>query len=170
MQYLVILRGPIASGKSTIAKRFRNFDTKTAWVKVDNFKVFFADDSSSALTFVNSCAAATTEHLLLNGFSVVMEGVFQDTTAISVAKRAAEDKNIRTIIYELRCPVSDAIKRDSTREGVAQGHRKPLGKETITKIYKRLRDSQIPGSVLLDTGSLTIDQCVEKITTDLAVF
>ncbi len=48
-QYLVILRGAPGSGKTTLAKSFRNFEEKVAWLKVDNFKDFFAEDATSAL-------------------------------------------------------------------------------------------------------------------------
>jgi len=53
------------------------FDKKIAWLKVDNFKEFFAEDSSIALNYVNGSAIATLEYLFKQGFSVVMDGVFK---------------------------------------------------------------------------------------------
>ncbi len=94
-QFLIILRGVTASGKSTISKRLRNFEEKTVWLKVDNFKDFFAEDSSNALEFVNGSAIATLDYLLDQGFSVVMDGVFQDTKAIDDAVNLAKSKNIK---------------------------------------------------------------------------
>lgn len=41
MQKLIILRGCMASGKSTIAQKYRSFDNKMAWIKVDRFKDLF---------------------------------------------------------------------------------------------------------------------------------
>ena len=63
MQRLIILRGPPSSGKSTIAKKLRDFEHKIAWLKVDNFKDFFAEDTSSALQYVNESAIATLKYL-----------------------------------------------------------------------------------------------------------
>jgi predicted ABC-type ATPase len=82
MQKVIILRGVTASGKSTIAKSYRDFEKRIAWLKVDNFKDFFAADSTPALEYVNGSSVATLQYLLEQGFSVVMEGVFQKTDAI----------------------------------------------------------------------------------------
>jgi len=59
---LLILRGAPASGKSSIAKKLRNFTKKIVWLKVDNFKAFFAEDSSLALDYVNEAALKTLEY------------------------------------------------------------------------------------------------------------
>lgn len=48
----------------------RNFERKIVWLKVDNFKDFFADDASIALDYVNGTAIATLEYLLNQEFSV----------------------------------------------------------------------------------------------------
>ena|SRR5258708_7789405 len=166
-QFLIILRGVTASGKSTISKRLRNFEEKTVWLKVDNFKDFFAEDSSNALEFVNGSAIATLDYLLDQGFSVVMDGVFQDTKAIDDAVNLAKSKNIKSIVYQIKCSLQEIQKRDQTRNGVKEGHRKPLENETITLIYQKLEDNPYPNSLSLDTEHLSVDQCIEKIKRDL---
>ncbi len=166
-QFLIILRGVTASGKSTISKRLRNFEEKTVWLKVDNFKDFFAENSSSALEFVHGSAVATLGYLLDQGFSVVMDGVFQDTKAIDDAVNLAKSKNVKSIVYQIKCSLQAILERDRTREGIKEGLRKPLGDETITLIYQRLGNNPYPNSQLLNTEHLSVDQCIEKIKSDL---
>ena len=166
-QFLVILRGVTASGKSTISKRFRNFEEKIVWLKVDNFKDFFAEDPAIALEFVNGSAVATLSYLLDQGFSVVMDGVFQDTKAIDEALSVAKTKNIKTIVYQIKCSLDKILERDRTREGIKEGHRKPLGDKTITQIYEKLESNPYPNSQPLNTESLSVDQCIEKIMNDI---
>ncbi len=167
-QFLVILRGVTASGKSTISKRLRNFEEKIVWLKVDNFKDFFAEDSSTALEFVNGSAIATLSYLLDQGFSVVMDGVFQDTKAIDEALSVAKTKNIKTIVYKIKCSLDKILERDRTREGIKEGHRKALGDKTITQIYEKLESNPYPNSQPLNTESLSVDQCIEKIMNDIS--
>jgi tRNA uridine 5-carbamoylmethylation protein Kti12 len=166
-QFLIILRGVTASGKSTISKRLRNFEEKVVWLKVDNFKEFFADDSSKALELVNGSAVATLNYLLDQGFSVVMDGVFQNTSAIDEAVNLAKSKEVKTIVYQIKCSLETILERDRTREGVKEGHRKPIGDQIVTQIYQKLEDNPYFNSQLLDTEKLTIDQCIEKIGNDI---
>ncbi len=163
MQKVIVLRGAPASGKTTIAKKFRNFDQKIAWLKVDNFKDFFADDSSQALAFVNGSAIATLGYLLDKGFSVVMDGVFQDTSAINEALKVTEGKNIEAKVFELQVSLNTLLKRDKVREGVPEGLRPLMGNETISKIYNTLQNNQYPDAIELDTENNSIDRCVEII-------
>src|SRR5258708_6473018 len=166
-QFLIILRGVTGSGKSTISKRLRNFEEKTAWLKVDNFKDFFAEDSSSALEFVNGSAIATFGFLFDQRFFLVMDGVFQDTKAIDAAVNLAKSKSVKSIVYQIKCSLQEIQKRDRTRDGVKEGCRKPLGDETIASIYQRLESNPYPNSLSLDTEHLSIGQCIEKIKSDL---
>jgi tRNA uridine 5-carbamoylmethylation protein Kti12 len=166
-QFLIILRGVPASGKTTIAKEFRNFDKKIAWLKVDNFKEFFADDSSGALDYVNGSAIATLEYLFNQGFSVIMDGVFQETNAIDNALILSREKNIKAIVYQIKCSLSILQERDRTRPGVKEGHRKPLGDDVIARIYQKLETTFYPNAEILDTEKLALQGCVEKINKDI---
>lgn len=76
MQKLIIIRGAPASGKSTIAKKLRDFKKKIVWLKVDNFKDFFSEDGTLGLEYANEAAVVTLKYLLNQGFSVIMEGIF----------------------------------------------------------------------------------------------
>lgn len=159
MQKVIILRGAPASGKSTIAKSYRNFEKRVAWLKVDNFKDFFSEDSSLALEYVNRAAVATLEYLLDEGFSVVMEGVFQDTRAIGLAEEIAKLKSIPCHIFELAVPLKTLQQRDLTREGVPEGKRPALGNETIEKIFNKLKDNPYPDAIQLNTEKNNLYTC-----------
>src|ERR1035437_1366812 len=166
-QFLIILRGVPSSGKTTIAQQFRNFDKKIAWLKVDNFKEFFAEDSSVALNYVNGSAIATLEYLFNQGFSVVMDGVFQETKAIDDALLLAKEKNIKAIVYQIKCSLPVLQERDRTRPGVKEGCRKPLGDDVIARIYQKLETTFYPNAEVLDTEHLSLQECIEKINKDI---
>ena len=77
-QVLVILRGAPSSGKSTLANKLRDYDKRIVWLKVDNFKPFFSDNTDLIVDDVNKTALNSLNYLLDQGFSVVMEGIFQN--------------------------------------------------------------------------------------------
>ncbi len=159
MQRLIILRGTPASGKSSIAKNYRNFEEKVVWLKVDNFKDFFTEDATIALEFVNGSAIATLGYLLSQGFSVVVDGVFQNTTAVDNALQFAKEKNIPARVFELTASLEMLLKRDNQRKGVLEGLRKPLGREAITKIFNILAENLYPNAIKLNTEENSIERC-----------
>jgi predicted kinase len=163
VQKLIILRGAPASGKTTIAKRLRNFEKKRAWLKVDNFKDFFTEDASRALNYVNGAAVATLNYLLQNSFSVVMDGVFQDTKPIDESCRVADKLNIPNKVFELEATLETLISRDLEREGASEGLRQALGKDTISQIYKTLKSTPYPDSTKLNTEANNLEECVKII-------
>lgn len=163
MQRVIMLRGVPASGKTTLAKIYRNFEEKVAWLKVDNFKVFFAEDSTPALSFVNGAAIATLEYLLKQGFSVVVDGVFQDTSAIDKALEIAQKHQVPIKVFELKSGLEVLQKRDKERDGVPEGIRKPLGDEVIANIFSIINDNPYPNAIELDTENSSIEECVKQI-------
>lgn len=167
-QFLVIIRGAPASGKTTIAKRFRNFTKKVVWLKVDNFKDFFSEESSQVeQTFVDECALCTLKYLLDHGFSVVMEKIFFDPPIIPLAIEAAKERGLRCKVFQIKCSLPTLQERDKTRPGIKEGCRRPLGDETIKKIFNQLENTYYPGAISLDTERFSPDECVEKIKREL---
>ncbi len=156
MQRVVVLRGTPASGKSTIAKSMRDLPNRIAWLKVDNFKDFFADDASNALEYVNGSAVATLKYLLSKRFSVVIDGIFQDTSAIDQIIEASEKQNIPVKVFELEVDLDELKSRDRSRPGV-------LGDETIERIYNNLQNNPYLNSIKLNTQEHSLEECIEII-------
>jgi len=167
-QFLVIIRGAPASGKTTIAKKLRNFDKKIVWLKVDNFKDFFSDNSSrQEQKYVDQSALVTLEYLLDNGFSVVMEKIFFDPAIIPQAQNTARKRNITCKVFQIKCSLPILQERDRSRPGIKEGCRKPLGNEVIENIYNQLETTFISDAVSLDTEKNSIQQCQEIILSTL---
>ncbi|OQA93083.1 MAG: hypothetical protein BWY24_00724 [Microgenomates group bacterium ADurb.Bin219] len=167
-QFLVIIRGAPASGKTTIAKGLRNFKKKIVWLKVDNFKDFFSGEASlSEQKYVDKCALAVLEYLLDAGFSVVMEKIFFDPFIIPLAVKLAEKRNIKVKVFQIKCSLGVLQERDRTRPGIKEGCRKPLGDEVIERIYNQLEKTFYPGALVLDTEKLSLEECLKEIRTRL---
>lgn len=168
-QHLVILRGAPASGKSTIAKKLRDFQKRIVWLKVDNFKDFFSADGTLGLEYANEAAVIILDYLLSQGFSVVMEGIFQDVSYITKAVKVAENKGVPNKVYQIKCSLSILQERDRTRPGIKEGCRKPLGDEVIANLYQILENTFYQGATELDTEKLPIEKCIEIVKKDLAI-
>jgi tRNA uridine 5-carbamoylmethylation protein Kti12 len=163
-QFLAIIRGAPASGKTTIAKRLRDIDKKIAWLKVDNFKPFFVEEATIAeQKYVDECSLATLKYLLDHEFSVVMEKIFYDSSIISQAVAAATKRGIEVKVFQITCPLEILQERDKVRPGIKEGCRKPLGDEIIKKIYHQLENTYYSGAIELNSRTLSVDECVTKI-------
>ncbi len=167
-QFLVIIRGAPASGKTTIAKRFRDYSKKVVWLKVDNFKDFFSADASlEEQKDVDETALVSLCHLLDKGFSVVMEKIFYDPFIVPLATEEASKRSIKVKVFQIKCDDEILIERDSIREGIKEGCRKPMGETIIKKISHHLDQTSLKDAIILDTGRMTLDQCVLKINEEL---
>ena len=169
-QFLIIIRGAPASGKTTIAKKFVNYDQKIAWLKVDNFKPFFGDKALlKHQNDVDQCALATLKHLFDSGFSVVMEKIFYDPSIIPLARQEAKKRGIRVAVFQIKCSLKTLQERDRNRPGIKEGCRKPMGDKAIEKIYHQLEETYYPDAIELNTEKLSISQCVSLIKKKLNI-
>ncbi len=167
-QFLVIIRGAPASGKTTLAKSLRNFDEGIVWLKVDNFKDFFSDEAKlREQKFVDECALSALKYLLNQGFSVVMEKIFYDPFIIPLATNEAQQLGIKVLVFQITCSSKTLLMRDRARPGVKEGCRKPLRKDTIEKIQNHLDETFLPQAIILDTEKFTIEECVNIVRSKL---
>jgi predicted kinase len=160
---LIILRGCMGSGKSTIAHLYRNFEQQFAYLKVDNFKDLFDHFEKPARPVVHGAVLATLDYLLAQGYSVVMEGVLQDTATIDQAIVVAQKHHTPCKVFELETGLATLQARDRQREEVRQGIRQPLGEEAIEHIFNKLKKHPYLSAITLDTERLSPQQAVKFI-------
>ncbi|MFC1727272.1 zeta toxin family protein [Patescibacteria group bacterium] len=169
-QFLVIIRGAPASGKTTIAKKFVNYDKKIVWLKVDNFKPFFGEKALlKHQNDVDQCALSTLKYLLDTGFSVVMEKIFYDPSVIPLAVDEAKEREIKVAVFQIKCSLKTLQKRDRARPGIKEGCRKPMGDKAIERIHRQLEETFYPKAIELDTEKLAVNQCILMIKKQLNI-
>lgn len=167
-QFLVIIRGAPASGKTTIAQKFVNYDQKIVWLKVDNFKPFFGEKALlKHQDDVDRCALATLKYLLDAGFSVVMEKIFYDPSIVPLVVDEAEKRGIKVVVFQIKCSLKTLHERDKNRPGIKEGCRKPMGDKAIERIHRQLAETFYPEAIELDTEKLSVSQCVSIIKRQL---
>jgi predicted kinase len=162
-QKLVILRGPAASGKTTICEQVRDYDKKIVWLSVDKMKPIFSDFEDRTLEESNKAALAELKYLLGEGYSVIFDGIFKNVNRVYEAIKIAKEKNIETLVYQLRCSLETLQGRDKVRPGVKEGYRKPLGDKIIQSIHNTNLENPIEGAIELNTEEKSLDNCLEII-------
>lgn len=162
-QQLVILRGTSCSGKTTIAESLRDYDSKIAWISIDNFKRIFSNFQDSALDDVNKSALISTSDILDRGFSIVVDGIFKKPEHAHAIIEAGKVRNVTVTIYQLDCSLEALKFRDKSRKGVKEGWFPPLGDELIEGLYRKVVDNPIDGAIHLDTEKLSIDECLKIV-------
>ncbi len=163
MQKVIILRGCMASGKSTIAQKYRSFSKEMAWIKVDRFKDLFDHVEKEARPIVHGAANATLDYLLSVGFSAVVEGVFQDPIFVKQAVEVASKHNVVCRVFQLQVPLQVLQARDKVREGVQEGWRQPLGDAEIATIYSKIENNPYLGAIELNTDKLSLEKAIAFI-------
>ncbi|GEM_PF-1477860 len=162
-QFLIILRGIPASGKSTIAKKLRNFGKKIVWLKVDSFKDFFGEGTEEQLIAANQTALSSLIYLLSKGYTVVMDGVFQDLSFVDQAVKIAKDVNIPRKVFQLEISLQTAKDRDKNREGIKEGYRKSIEEELLNKIFERVSSKDYPEAIKINTENNSLEACLNII-------
>ncbi len=160
-QSLVILRGAPASGKTTLGEKLRSKELQVVWLKIDNLKPFFSEDSGDSLDEVNNIALAVVDRLLSDGFSVVFDGIFKNPEHAIAAIELAKSKNVPVVIYQLQCSLETLQKREDER---AEKYNRPhFGKDLIEQLYLKVLNNPIDGAIILDTEKTSLDDCLEII-------
>ncbi len=162
-QVLVVLRGAPASGKTTLGENLRSKEKRIVWLKIDNLKPFFSEDWGDSLDEVNKLAMEIINSLLDDGYSVVFDGIFKNPDHAKEAVKLAKSKNIPVVIYQLTCSLATLFERDKNRPGIKEGHREPLGNETIESLYNKVLKNPIDGAIELDTEKHNLGECLAII-------
>lgn len=151
MSYLVIVRGPLGVGKTTIAKQLAK-EIRGEYFSVDRiieeyelgYDVEDGNISQASFLKTNEILAPLAKKSLEKGDPVVFDGNFYWPSHI---EDLIERLGVKSYIFDLRAPLDVCVERDKYRE-------KTYGEAAAQAVYKR--------SVELDYGNIVDAEQSEK--------
>lgn len=163
MGSLIIIRGPLGIGKSTVAKKLAK-NISGDYISVDEvlteYNLDNIDEKEGCIPLknflkVNEYILPKIEQTIKNGISVVVDGNFYHRNQI-------EDliKNFpRIFIFTLMAPLDICLQRDSRRQ-------KSYGTGATTAVYKLV--SRFEYGKVIDVSSKSVGETVNFIVSNLA--
>lgn len=152
--FCVIIKGPPAVGKSTIARRLANAIPNTVHVDVDAFKHMISTQSSKERTEIaHEVSRRFVESLAKHKYNIVVEEMFRDeqlTPMLAILRR----KRYRTVHVFLTAPANVALRRNSLRGKKKEAH-------VIKKYNHELRAKK--DDIVIDTSTTTIMGTIGRI-------
>lgn len=166
-QKLIMLRGPRGTGKSAVAEKLRDIGKDKVWLHVDRLGHFFPQSLHQAHSLHYKTAKNLAEFFLYKGFSVVADGMFEETEWVNWFVDLAKKKRIDWKVFEFVTSVDDIIKRDRKHPGVKQGWRKPIRRKSLERQIRRFRENSYPEAIQIDTSEKTVKEVVEFILSEV---
>ena len=145
---ILILCGPPASGKSTIAMRLAE--------RIKDFKLISSDEFKRR-TYKHMFAeterwAGRVKHLILNG-------TFYKKEWRGKIKEISEMKGEKVLTAYITCSLQTCLKRNELRED-------RIEKKAVRVIYNQIEKPETP-DILIDTDVSSVDEAVETILKSL---
>lgn len=158
MSTAILVRGPLAVGKTTVSKALAQRLHPCAAISVDKLRKMPSDGDLSPrhLKLAKSNAALLAGRFLAEGYTVVIESVFEKGESIEMVQevlgRAGVDAfHVVTLTADLDVLESrDAQKRVPNAERVAE-------------LHDRFRRTSAPPGIVVDTSALDIEEVVAAI-------
>lgn len=152
--FCVIIRGPPAVGKSTIAKRLATAIPNTVHLDVDLLKHMISSRSSVPRTEIaHDVARHFLKQLMKHRYNIVIEEMFREQHLTPIL-RLLKKSGYRTTRIFLTSPASIALSRDNARE-------KNKGKKVILRFHNEV--GAMNDDTIIDTGKNSIAQSVAAI-------
>lgn len=150
----VIIRGPVAVGKTTTSQALKQRLPSFVLLSIDVFRHMIASDSSESRTRIaRNVGAYFLEQVIADGYNIILEEVFHDEYYDRLkAKLLENDYNILTIF--LTASKDEVINRNMNREKVKS--------DEIVNTYHDITQPG-EGDVIISTSENTKEQTVEQI-------
>ena len=153
MPKLILIHGPIASGKSTLSrallKKLKGFAfVDRAYMK----RMLKPIGKPDAKAITNKAVKLIVEELMKLGKDILVQEQSRTSLKTVINKYG---KNYKIFSFFLKCDLKKSIKRAELREKTT------TSKESITAMYERIKPE--PKDIILDTGKNSINECVNII-------
>jgi predicted kinase len=164
--FLILLDGPMGSGKTTVAKLLHAKLKRTAHLGLDRIKWFISDFKRCPADneIVRNVVVAMAKEYLKEGISVIIEqGMRKDS--IEALKKTAKKYHAKCLVYQLDAPKNLLLARVHERPRLPGKPR--ISNARIERNYRAHLEHKYKGAVVLDVAKLSARQVAGRILSDL---
>lgn len=167
-QSLIIIDGPMGSGKTTIGKMLHQHLPRTAIMSTDAIKFFISDfergerdNAIAAAVLIQMC-----KEYVQQGISLLLPQGFWKKEYLEPYKKIAQDHNLRFFIYQLEAPKELLLERIAQRPVPALA-KTPVPQERIVKNLATWEEHRYHEGKIFNTAEMTPEQVVKEILKDV---
>ena len=164
---LIIIDGPIGSGKSTVANLLHEKMKRTAIIRLDRIKHLLSDynDSSEILQLAADVGEAMTKEYIKNNINVIVEKAFTREEFLKSFIKKIE-KNSKVYIYQLHAPINLRKERVKNRSIPKDAKKRPT-EDKIRRNTKHFQKFRYKNAIEFDSSKLTAKQIANKMLRDI---
>ncbi|MCK5321560.1 zeta toxin family protein [Candidatus Pacearchaeota archaeon] len=164
---LIIIDGPIGSGKSTVANLLHKKMKRTAIVRLDRIKHLFSDyiGSSEDQQLSADVGKAMTKEYIKNDINVIVEKAFTREEFLKSFIEKIEKKS-KVYIYQLHAPINLRKERVKNRLIPKDAKKRPTDKK-IERNTEHFQNFRYKNAIEFDSSKLTVKQIANKILRDI---
>lgn len=169
-QKIIIIDGPIGSGKSTVAGLLYKALLHTVFLSVDKIKWLnssFSRFNEADQIMADKVILGMCKEYLKAGLSVVIERSFRRKSMIQPYLNLSRRLKLPLLVYELTAPKSILISRIRHRTYVCPGKKNPPLWRIMTNINAYPHELYAPVRLKLDSLSLSARQIANHILKDI---
>ncbi len=169
MQKIIIIDGPMGSGKTTVGKLLHPNLPRTAILSTDAIKFFISDfergdrdNAISAAVLIQMC-----REYIKQGISLLLPQAFWKKEYLDPYLKLAEENNLKVFIYQLEGSKELLIDRIHNRPKPALA-KTPVPEERILNNLKTWEDNRYQLGKVFNVDELSSEQIAKLILEDLS--
>jgi predicted kinase len=161
--FMIIITGPMGSGKSTIGKLLHKQLKRTALLSTDAVKLLLSDNERGERD--NAIHAAVlmgmAKTYIEQGINILLPQAFWKREYIEPYCTLAKEKNMKLFVYQLEGPKEVLVERIKNR--VMPAGRTPPSEEHILKNLQTYEENRYELGTVFDVGTLTSEKIAVRI-------
>jgi chloramphenicol 3-O-phosphotransferase len=162
---VLVVRGPIAVGKTSVVQELASIVEKAAIVPVDwlrHMVVGWSPDDQPEAVMAGHNAALLAESFCQAGLCVLIDGPFDDPEAITALQEGLQDR--RVLVVTLMVSWEELLRRHSARPVNLRA-----GTERVRAVYERIAAGRsTTGGIWVDTEGMTATEVARTIASHIS--